>query len=280
MKRHIFSPIDVKTFRTDFIDCKPEYNTFFELVFVEKGKGYRILDDLKLPFKENDFFLHLPNEKNSIHLEEMSVIHFIKFQKVLFSQTKQSDFSVSDWFTNIEFILNSNQQKQHTIIKNKQELDAIKNIINLLTYESNLDSVEKTINLKSLLVILLNVVTRNILPPNIIHKDNSQTDTIQDILNYIHLNICDPKKLSVKNISNLFCISEKYFSEYFLAHAGISYKQYVLEYRVKSVEIRLMYSNLTLSQIADELGFTDISHLNKTYKNIRGIYPREVRKSN
>ena len=68
--------------------------------------------------------------------------------------------------------------------------------------------------------------------------------------------------------------------EYFLANAGLSFKQYVLEYRIKSAETRLRYSNLTLSQIADELGFTDISHLNKTYKNLRGIYPREVRKRN
>lgn len=280
MKRHIFNSIDVKTFRTDFIDCKPEYNTFFELVFVEKGKGHRISGHLKLPFKENDFFLHLPNELNSIHLEARSVIHFIKFQKVLFSRSNMVDFSVSDWFSNIEFILNSNHQNRQTIVNNGQELAVIRDIIHLLTYEISLQAVEKAINLKSLLVLLLNVVKRNMETTSLANKPSSKSNSIQDILNYIHLHIGKPGKLSVRNLANRFCISEKYFSEYFLAHAGISYKQYVLEYKVKSAETRIRYSNLTLSQIASELGFTDLSHLNKTFKNIRGMYPRDLRKQN
>lgn len=278
MKRHIFNPIEVITFNTDYIACKPEYNTFFELVFVEKGSGYRISDDLTLPFRTNDLFLYLPSEKNSIQLNEPSVIHFIKFQRILFGRTAQSDFSISDWFTHIEFILHSNQQQAQTIVKHTDDLTVIKAIVRLIIHERDLDAAEKTINLKSLLVVLLNIVKRNILSRNAVQRTHPPSSVVQDILNYIHLHIGDPKKLPVKTIAGVFNISEKYFGEYFQTHAGISYKQYVLEYRVKAAETRLMYSNLTLSQIAFELGFTDVSHLNKTFKQVRGIYPREVRK--
>lgn len=275
MKRHIFDWIDIKTFNTDFIDCKAEQNSFFELVFVEKGKGFRTLDDFKLPFKKDNFFLHLPNERNSIHLEETSLIHFIKFQKGFFSQKASKDFSVSDWFTNVEFILNSNQQKEETIIKSKEEIEIVKSLVRLLLYEHKL--ITKDTNLKPLLVALLNVIARNILPLNYLINNDFQSASIQNILNYIYLHICDKTKLSIKNISNEFCISANYFSEYFATNTSISYKQYILEYKIKSAENRLKYSSLTISQIALELGFTDISHLNKTYKKMKGIYPREVR---
>jgi AraC-like DNA-binding protein len=109
-------------------------------------------------------------------------------------------------------------------------------------------------------------------------KSNPRSE-FQDILNHIHFYIADPKKLSIKYISGLFSISANYFGEYFLSQAGIGYKRYILEYRTRLVENRLTFSNDTLSQTAHDLGFSDVSHLNKIYKQLRGIYPSNVRKS-
>lgn len=44
------------------------------------------------------------------------------------------------------------------------------------------------------------------------------------------------------------------------------------------VEIRLLNSELTLSQIAEELSFTDVSHLSKTFKRYTGSSLREFKK--
>ena len=43
------------------------------------------------------------------------------------------------------------------------------------------------------------------------------------------------------------------------------------------MEIRLLYSDHTLEQIAEELGFTDASHLSRTFKKYAGQTIREFK---
>ena len=45
----------------------------------------------------------------------------------------------------------------------------------------------------------------------------------------------------------------------------------------KLVEIRLFNTDFTLTQIVDELGFTDVSHLSKTFKRYAGTSIREFK---
>jgi AraC-like DNA-binding protein len=56
-------------------------------------------------------------------------------------------------------------------------------------------------------------------------------------------------------------MSPTYVSE-FLKQVHLPLREYVLK-KIKLVEIRLLNSDYTLTEIADELGFTDVSHLSK-----------------
>jgi AraC-like DNA-binding protein len=49
----------------------------------------------------------------------------------------------------------------------------------------------------------------------------------------------------------------------FLKQVHLPLREYVLKAKIKLVEIRLLNSDYTLTEIADELGFTDVSHLSK-----------------
>jgi AraC-like DNA-binding protein len=53
-------------------------------------------------------------------------------------------------------------------------------------------------------------------------------------------------------------------------------REYVLKAKIKLVEIRLLNSDYTLTEIADELGFTDESPL-KTFKRYVGKSIREFK---
>lgn len=55
-------------------------------------------------------------------------------------------------------------------------------------------------------------------------------------------------------------------------------RQYITGYKLKLVESRLRYSDLRMGEIVAELGFTDESHLNRTFKKYRGMSPSVYRK--
>lgn len=71
---------------------------------------------------------------------------------------------------------------------------------------------------------------------------------------------------------NLFSIC---VSEYFRKQIHMSLHEYIIKAKLKLVEIRLLNSNFTISEIADDLGFTDASHLSKTFKRYVGLSNRD-----
>lgn len=57
-------------------------------------------------------------------------------------------------------------------------------------------------------------------------------------------------------------------------------QQYILNYKMKMVESRLLHSDMRINEIVEELGFTDESHLNRLFKKYKDVSPTEFRKIN
>ncbi|WP_223829260.1 AraC family transcriptional regulator [Elizabethkingia anophelis] len=68
------------------------------------------------------------------------------------------------------------------------------------------------------------------------------------IVTYIQKYIKNKEKLPIPIIAEHFRISENYFGEYFKQQTGISYQQYLLDYRLKLVENYLRHSSTRLDE--------------------------------
>ena len=67
-------------------------------------------------------------------------------------------------------------------------------------------------------------------------------------------------------------------SRYFKTQTGNTIKNYITRYKINLIQTRLKFSNLTVSEIADEMNFTDESHLNKVFKSVFGKTAKEFKK--
>jgi AraC family L-rhamnose operon regulatory protein RhaS len=54
-------------------------------------------------------------------------------------------------------------------------------------------------------------------------------------------------------------------------------QQYILRYKLKMMENRLLFSDSPISQITDAFGFTDGSHLIRLFKKYYGLSPQAFR---
>lgn len=70
-----------------------------------------------------------------------------------------------------------------------------------------------------------------------------------------------------------------YISNLFSGIAGITLEQYIIRQRVERVKELLLYDELTLSQIADKLGYSSVAHLSAQFKKVTGFTPSELKKS-
>ena len=70
-----------------------------------------------------------------------------------------------------------------------------------------------------------------------------------------------------------------YLSSLFSSMEGITLEQYIIRQKIERVKELLFYDELSLSEIADRLGYSSVGHLSGQFKKITGLTPSELKKS-
>ncbi|WP_444369477.1 helix-turn-helix domain-containing protein [Prevotella sp.] len=83
---------------------------------------------------------------------------------------------------------------------------------------------------------------------------------------------------SVKKYAEELCITPKYLSFISKSVSGKTALEWIHEYTVKAIERYLKHSNLSIKEIADRLGFPNLSFFGKFTKNYLGVSPTEYRR--
>jgi AraC family transcriptional regulator len=70
-----------------------------------------------------------------------------------------------------------------------------------------------------------------------------------------------------------------YLSNLFSSVEGITIEQYIIRQKIERSKELLFYDELTLSEIADKLGYSSVAHLSAQFKKVTGLTPSELKKS-
>lgn len=64
-----------------------------------------------------------------------------------------------------------------------------------------------------------------------------------------------------------------YLSKLFSEVEGITIEQYIINQKIEKVKELLAYDELSLTQIADEMGYSSVAHLSAQFKKVTGLPP-------
>ncbi len=80
--------------------------------------------------------------------------------------------------------------------------------------------------------------------------------------------------MKISEIANLCGVSECYFRRLFLEYSGLSPMDFKQHYRIeKAKQLLTSDEGLSVSEIAEELGYTDVYHFSKSFKKFSGVSP-------
>jgi AraC family transcriptional regulator len=108
--------------------------------------------------------------------------------------------------------------------------------------------------------------------------DDKKTKTVEKIksslIQYIQGTAAGElnKKLSVL-LSEKLKLDYHYISGLFSSIEGMTIENYVILQRIEKAKELLMYAELTLSEIADKLGYSSVQHLSQQFKKTTGLTP-------
>lgn len=103
-------------------------------------------------------------------------------------------------------------------------------------------------------------------------------DTVQDILNFIDLHLGE--HLTLTDLAARWGYNPTYFSHMFTKIAHMPFSRYLLHRRVSKACYLLSTSELSLEQIANELGFCNVYYFINRFKSVTQVTPAKYRREN
>ncbi len=104
-------------------------------------------------------------------------------------------------------------------------------------------------------------------------REFSSAERLKEAMTYINENI--DTKLSLKDIADVACLSQTYFSALFKKLNGLSPWDYIMIKRVERAIDMLKNTDMTKLEIAEKCGFTSSSNFYKVFYNITGKRPSD-----
>ncbi len=266
-----YKPFEIHIEELEKWEKRPHKHNFFELVYVDKGEGFQCINYVDFPYSSGNIFLLPPLDCHSFKIKEKTTFYFIRFTDLFFSKEALNG-NYSDWFKKLSYVLSNYNKVAGDIIKTQSSLER-ELLINLIKqiHQEYLAKDDYSITIiESLMVSILNILARNI-ERSYVDDGHSKDYKFGEIIRYIQHNIYAKDKITLENLSKEFNVSPTYFSEYFKKHSEYSFQEYVIKSKLKLAENYFKHSEYSIKEIAFMLGFTDSSHLSKTFKKNYGM---------
>ena len=107
----------------------------------------------------------------------------------------------------------------------------------------------------------------------------AESERFDGILKYIEQNYTD-QTLSIKKLADIYFYSEKYLSALFKKNMGTKFTDYINGKRIARAMTLITEKKYSVSEIANQCGFSDPLYFSKVFKKIVGTTPSDYIKKN
>ncbi|MDU5107192.1 response regulator [Clostridium sp.] len=166
------------------------------------------------------------------------------------------------------------------ILTNFADFNYAKEAISFGAYEYLIKSEIRPKEIKELLFRIDEKIKEkeiNIKIPIINKKEDNKrySKTIEKSLRYIEENYS--KHISLIDVSKHIYLSHEYFSRLFKEEVGKNFSTYLTLYRMNKAKELIKGTDMKISQIAMEVGYTNPGYFSKNYKKYMGTSPEDDR---
>ena len=253
--------------------CSPDPNwihlsrllTDYELMIVVKGTLFIADGNREFSVKEGEYLLLAPGSDQHGYLHsqcEFFWVHFSDSELLLPQEVDPNSATFSDEIVSIP---------EHGVLS---DTTVVWNQMRLLLKHHRLydDPYVAAADTMVVLCLLQHQCLRGRPASKPLVKDDLQ-GKILDYLNWhIHENI------RVSQVATHLGYNEKYLSTLFTAMTGENIKHYILVQKMEIAKRQLTNTNVPITAIAANMGFSDSHNFSTAFKKIVGMSPREYRK--
>ncbi|WP_460961378.1 AraC family transcriptional regulator [Spirosoma litoris] len=248
----------------------------YGLMLIQTGVGEYIVNGNRYVCQAGDVFFLGPSDTHSFNISQKTSFYRLSFSKSYLANLATTN--AHPW----PHIQAYSAPFSGAIITNRTEQRNLLALVEIILAEQQrLCPLVANPVVESLMKAILSLVDRHLAQHSFGVDLPSTTPStfIQRVVAYISQHITEPNLLRMENLADVFNYSASHLAALFKQQVGDSIQQYIIRYKLKQVETRLSLSTMTVSQIADEFGFSDVCHLNKLFKRYYQHTPTNYRRS-
>lgn len=242
--------------------CQSHYHNYYEIYFLEDGERYqRIQDELYL-LKPGEMMLFSPY-----------VMHFsygaenVPFKRIIL-------YFHRDEVQPPELLeaLNKGNGRYCPGHRDRQTIHRI--LGNLLWEQEHKEEFGEECQRMLLNLLLYNLVRQQRTQAE---QEPEERSRMGEVIHYIHKHYAED--LNLENLARQFYISPYYLCREFKAYTNSTVVQYVNVTRIMNAQRKFMETDLNITEISKETGFSNLTHFNRVFKSVTGMTPSGYRKS-
>ena len=272
------SSIAVKREITPYMDYPWHYHPEYEIIFVEKSYGIRLMGSHIGNFYDGDLMFMSPNlphvwrndndfyQGNESLKVDVYVIHFKE-------DSLMPGFFDLPEFTEIRKLFVKGQQGILLHGKEREQISA------LIKQVYQTDGIERLTWFIKTLKAFSETTNYELLSSSAYVNSVNTTDTerINKVMEHLVNNYS--RDINLEEVADLVNMNKASFCRYFKLRTHITYSSFLNEIRIAHACKLLVNSKKSVSEICYEVGYNNISHFNRQFKIITKLTAKAYRKN-
>lgn len=236
-------------------DYTPEYNKFY---FVSDGEGWLKIGGKEFYPRPGQFFI-MPAGV----LQSFSTISPNTFTKYW------CHFTATIGDKNLFDII------QLPYYIDVQDHESLTGLFIELVSNYNGENLTSCLRAKAALIEIIAFYLENTTIEDIQISNTPSVEKLNYVLTYIEKNLS--RNITVGELARIVHLHPNYFIKFFRTHFGSSPIHYINKMKMDRAKSLLSTAAITVTEVAEAIGFNDIYHFSKAFKNYTGFSPKEYR---
>jgi len=249
----------------------PHRHDFFEVLYLLKGSGYHVIDANKYVIEPPCIFFMSPGQAHKLELSNdiEGFIFIFTADFYLLNRSNQNTLIEFPFFYTIH------QDNPPLLLENESDIRFLESLFRQSISEIHGALESNTEMLRSILdLILTTCAARYQVTESLLNKGKGQI-LVKRFFHLVEENHL--KNLSMSDYSGMIGVTPNHLTQTVKLLTGKTSMQIIKAKQLLEIKRLLVHTNLSVSEIANQLNFEDQSYFTKFFKRETGITPIQYR---
>lgn len=253
----------------------PHKHDYYEIIYAYKGSYVQEIYGEKLEMRENTICIIPPKMIHTVKLYGSSAIIDILVRTEMFDRTFMSFLLLNDDLHSffIRGLLCNNYTNY--ILFNIENCTKIQRLVLEMFVEYNLNNKYSKTILNGIFLIFLGTLMQNYESSIQLSDTNKSHIRVPIIFDYLEK---EYNSVTLDSLATHFNYNKSYMSKLIKKLTGKNFTEIIQDIKMRKACELLRSTNLTVNDLANHLGYNDVSYFSSIFKKTNGVLPSQYKK--